>query len=156
MKPLHNHTWTIFIDGAARNNPGKAGAGVLIKKDEKSVTAKGFYLGVKTNNQAEYLALLLALFFITHAAQPDDIIRIISDSQLLVKQFRGEYKVRNEKLKPLHMVAQELARGYPIEITHVMREDNEEADALANEGIDKEKPLPASFITMLKKHHITM
>lgn len=156
MKQLHKHTWTIFIDGAARNNPGKAGAGVVIKKDGKRVTAKGFYLGIKTNNQAEYLALLLALFFIMHAAKPNDTIRIISDSQLLVKQFRGEYKVRNEGLKPLYMVAQTLAHGYRIEITHVMREDNEEADALANEGIDKEKSLPESFITMLKKHHITM
>ncbi len=154
MKPHHPHTWTIFIDGAARNNPGKAGAGVVIKKDGVVVTMKGFYLGTKTNNQAEYLALLLALFFITHAAHQHDTIHIISDSQLLVKQFRGEYKVRNEGLKPLHALAQTLARAYPLEITHVMREDNTEADALANEGIDKKKSLPVSFITMLKKHHI--
>lgn len=156
MKQLHNHTWTIFIDGAARNNPGKAGAGIVIKKDQKIVATEGFYLGIKTNNQAEYLALILALFFIQQHAAAGDTIRIISDSQLLVKQFLGEYKVRNEGLQPLFTLAQAMARAYPIEIIHVMREDNTHADALANEGIDKKKLLPEPFITMLKNHHITV
>ncbi len=155
MKHPHN-TWIIFIDGAARNNPGKAGAGIVIKKNGKKVRAKGFYLGIKTNNQAEYFALLLALYFIIHAAKPGDTIRISSDSQLLVKQLQGEYKVRNEGLKPLFIIAQSMAQSYPIEITHVMREENEEADALANEGIDKKIALPISFITMLEKHQIPL
>lgn len=155
MKQHHN-TWTIFIDGASRHNPGPAGAGIVVKKNGTSVTMKGFYLGTKTNNQAEYFALLLALFFITHAAKEHDIIHLVSDSQLLVKQFRGEYKVRNEGLKPLYALAQFLAQQYPITIQHVMREDNTEADALANEGIDKKTPLPPTFITMLKEHNISL
>lgn len=155
MKQHHN-TWTLFIDGASRHNPGHAGAGVVVKKNDRVITMKGFYLGIKTNNQAEYLALLLALFFITHTAKPDDTITLISDSLLLVKQFRGEYKVRNEGLKPLYVLAQKLAQPYTINIEHVLREDNIEADALANEGIDKKVSLPAAFSTLLKEHHIEL
>jgi ribonuclease HI len=151
MKP---HIWTLFIDGAARKNPGKAGAGVLIKRDDQVVTAKGFYLGIKTNNQAEYIGLLLALFFITRSAKPDDTITIISDSLLLVKQFKGEYRVKNEGLKPLHAIARFLAQGYPIDMTHVLREENSEADALANNGIDQHVPLPPAFVELLAAHNI--
>jgi ribonuclease HI len=154
MTSPHNHTWTVFIDGASRNNPGKAGAGIFIKKDQENVIIEGFYLGIKTNNQAEYLALLLGLFFINQYAQPGDMIRIISDSQLLVKQFIGEYKVKNEGLKPLHMLAHKLARPFNIDIMHVLREDNKKADELANKGIDSQKLPPPTFIRMLEEHTI--
>jgi ribonuclease HI len=150
------HTWSIFIDGAARNNPGKSGAGIFIKKDNHIMLAEGFYLGIKTNNQAEYLALLLGLFFINQYAQPTDTIRIISDSELLVKQFRGEYRVKNEGLKPLYNLAQLLARPYTIEIMHVLRTENQKADELANKGIDSNKQPPEPFITLLNRYAINL
>ncbi len=156
MKQQDTHTWTIFIDGASRNNPGKAGAGIVMKKDGQNVSVEGFYLGIKTNNQAEYLALLLGLFFIEQYAHPEDTIRIVSDSELLVKQFLGEYRVKNEGLKPLHTLARTMARNYCIDILHVLRHDNKEADSLANKGIDSKKTLPKSFIAILKSNNISL
>ncbi len=150
------HTWAIHIDGASRNNPGKAGAGVVMKKDGEVVSREGFYLGIKTNNQAEYYALLLSLFFVHRYAQKDDLIRIASDSELLVKQMAGTYKIKNEGLKPLFALAQSLLSAYTIKIMHVMREDNVEADAMANKGIDTKKAAPSAFIAMLKKNGISL
>ncbi len=148
------HTWTAYIDGASRNNPGKAGAGIFIQKDGETVCREGFYLGIKTNNQAEYLALLLALFFIDKYAEAQDSVRIASASELLVKQMAGLYKVKHGGLQPLHRVAQQLRLPYQIEILHVMRSDNTVADALANKGIDSKKPMPEAFQQLLEKHHI--
>lgn len=150
------HTWAIHIDGASRNNPGKAGAGVVMKKDGEVVSREGFYLGIKTNNQAEYYALLLSLFFVHRYAHPNDLIRIASDSELLVKQITGRYKIKNEGLKPLFALAQSLLTAYTIKIMHVMREDNVEADAMANKGIDTKKPIPKAFKTMLEEHRISL
>lgn len=156
MEQPESHTWTVYIDGASRNNPGKAGAGIVLKKDGQNVAIEGFYLGVKTNNQAEYLALLLALYFVNKYATSQDVIRIVSDSQLLVRQFLGQYRVKNEGLKPLHHIAQQWAQQRTIEILHVLRADNKEADALANKGIDSKKPLPSSFIEALKEYHVNL
>lgn len=154
MQQLDTHTWTVYIDGASRNNPGKSGAGVAIKKDGEPVLLEGFYLGIKTNNQAEYLALLLALYFLNEYASPADTIRLASDSQLLVKQFEGNYRVKNEGLKPLHALAQKLASSLQIELLHVMREDNVQADALANKGVDSKKKVPDGFTALLAQHNI--
>lgn len=154
MRNASSHTWIVFIDGASRNNPGESGAGVFIKKDGETVCREGFYLGIKTNNQAEYLALLLALFFIDQYATKDDTIRIASDSQLLVQQLKGIYKVKNEGLRPLYCLAHTFLEQYPIQLLHVMRTDNKEADALANKGIDLKKGLPESFKKLLAMHHI--
>ncbi len=150
------HRWVIHIDGASRNNPGKSGAGVVMKKDGEVVSREGFYLGIKTNNQAEYYALLLSLFFVHRYAQADDLIRIASDSELLVKQMTGRYKIKNEGLKPLFALAQSLLNAYTIKIMHVMREDNVDADAMANKGIDTKKPVPNAFIAMLQQHGISL
>lgn len=156
MGTIQTHTWAIYIDGASRNNPGLAGAGIVMKKDGENVSLEGFYLGIKTNNQAEYFALLLALFFIQQYAHHNDTIRIISDSELLVKQMRGEYKIKNEGLKPLYQIAHIMKEHYTIQFIHTMREDNKEADALANKGINTKKPLPPSFISLLAHHHIQL
>lgn len=150
------HNWTVYIDGASRNNPGKSGAGVFMKKDGEVVCREGFYLGIKTNNQAEYLALLLGLFFIDRYVDIKDEIRIVSDSELLVKQIRGLYKVKNEGLKPLHALAQSLIPKHTIQVLHVLRTDNKEADKLANKGIDTKKTVPQSFVAMLGEHNITL
>lgn len=151
----NSHHWTVFIDGASRSNPGKAGAGVYITKDGEPVITEGFYLGIKTNNQAEYLALVLALHFLNKFAHANDMIRLASDSQLLVRQFDGTYRVKNEGLRPLHALAHHLAQDLQIDVLHVMREDNKQADALANRGIDSKQPLPVDFIALLEQHNIS-
>lgn len=154
-KPKHsiNH-WKLFVDGAARNNPGPAGAGVYITKNDKPEKKVGFYLGKKTNNQAEYGALLIGLFLLKKMMKPDDHLDIISDSLLLVRQFQGEYRVKHPELKPLHLVAKQLIEGSHYAIAHVLREQNEIADEMANKGIDDKKSLPQDFLTFLQENGI--
>src|SRR5258707_15746433 len=86
--------WKLFVDGASRNNPGPSGAGIYIVQDEQFFHEYGFYLGKKTNNQAEYLALLLGLFTLKKMVKKGDKVHVISDSLLLVQQIKGIYKVR--------------------------------------------------------------
>ncbi len=156
MHKTQSHTWTVFIDGASRRNPGQSGAGIFIKKDGETVCSEGFYLGIKTNNQAEYLALLLALYFIDRYASASDTILIASDSELLVKQISGIYRIKNEGLQPLYLLAKQYFEIYPIELLHVMRDNNKEADALANKGLDSKKSVPDAFKELLKKHLISL
>lgn len=158
--PLHQKDklgdyWKLYIDGASRNNPGLSGAGVYLLKNGIAVEEKGFFLGIKTNNQAEYLALLLGLFFAKKYMQPTDLIEIISDSQLLVRQLEGTYRVKHSELKPLYATARALLYSVRYCVTHVMREDNKRADALANKGVDERVPVPSEFVTMLKRHEIS-
>src|SRR3990172_5810226 len=94
-------SWKLYIDGAARNNPGPAGAGVYLYKNTRGMIRQGFFLGSRTNNQAEYWALLLGIFYLRQYASVSDKICIFSDSQLLVYQMIGKYRVRNSDL--LHM-----------------------------------------------------
>ncbi len=150
------HYWKLFIDGAARNNPGLAGAGVYILKDDQPFEKKGFFLGSKTNNQAEYLALLLGLIFLKQYIQSGDLVLVVSDSELLVKQIKGIYKVKNSALKPLNMAAKKLLIGIDYDIAHVMRENNTQADALANQGIDDRIRIPQEFLAILERHEISL
>ncbi len=83
----HKHPWRLFVDGASRNNPGPSGAGIYVVRDGKEMLKKGFYLGKKTNNQAEYLALVLGIFLLKKLVQSDENIIITSDSLLLIKQL---------------------------------------------------------------------
>lgn len=136
--------WELYVDGAARNNPGPAGAGIYILKNGEPVVREGFYLGSKTNNQAEYLALIIALVIVTDRMEPEDTISIVSDSELLVKQIQGSYKVRQPELQKLHAQALRLLEPLYYHIRHVLRENNPVADELANHGIDKKNPLPAA------------
>lgn len=149
----YNH-WRLFIDGAARNNPGPAGAGIYLLKNEKPIKKVGFYLGKKTNNQAEYGALLIGLFYVNQYIASHDHLDILSDSQLLVRQFKGEYKIKHPELKPLHLLAQFLLKDKHYVIDHILREYNGIADEMANKGIDEKKALPHEFITLLKEHAI--
>ena len=127
----------LYTDGAARGNPGPAGAGwvVLAPKGDLLIENKK-YLGELTNNQAEYQALLLAL---KDALQlGGDSLALHCDSELMVRQIKGEYKVKNDGLKPLFREAVlTLSRFKSYSIKHVPREQNEEADRLANEAIDE-------------------
>ena len=127
----------VYTDGAARGNPGPAGAGAFFKIGDRTM---GFqkYLGRATNNQAEYQALLLAL----EKAEGLGIkeLRAFADSELMVKQIKGEYRVKNEGLKPLFREAKERIQAFDsFEISHVRREKNTEADRLANAAIDDYK-----------------
>lgn len=151
-----NHHWKLFVDGAARNNPGPAGAGIYILRDDEIFHEYGFYLGKKTNNQAEYLALLLGLITVKTMARPGDVVHIISDSLLLVQQIRGVYKVRNALLQPLHKVALQWVQELDADIFHVLRFDNAHADAMANMGIDKKNSIPGEFLEILKRHAIIL
>lgn len=147
-------TLKIYIDGAARKNPGPGGAGVFLKKGEESIFEQGFFLGERTNNQAEYFALLISIFFIEQYAKKGDLVLIYSDSQLLVRQMLGMYVVRDPMLKKMKQVAQEMLVGYKVKFCHIYREQNQQADLLANRGIDKKTPLPKKFLDIIRQHGI--
>lgn len=127
--------WQLFVDGASRNNPGLSGAGIYLAKEHKKEVALGFFLGIKTNNQAEYLALLIGVVIALPKIKSDHL-QIKSDSLLLVNQLNGIYQVKNPELKLLHRKALNLLAPISYEIVHVLRAENEVADKLANLGID--------------------
>ena len=126
----------IYVDGASRGNPGMAGAGAAIKAKDGPVLKKlKKYLGVVTNNVAEYSALVMALDSARSLGVKE--VRVFADSELVVKQIKGEYRVKSVDLKPLYMEAMHLIESFNrFEIRHVPREKNAEADKLANEAID--------------------
>jgi ribonuclease HI len=127
----------VFIDGGARRNPGPAGYGVRIERPDGTLAAELHgAVGVATNNVAEYHSLIAALTWLVEHGCRDAEIR--SDSELLVKQMRGEYKIKNENLRPLasraRLLLTELGR---VTLRHVPRAENKEADRLANIGMDE-------------------
>lgn len=128
--------WTVNTDGGARGNPGPGGAGVILRAPDGIVAAAGgAFLGCVTNNVAEYEALLWGLRAALALGARHLVVR--ADSELVVKQMRGEYRVKNEGLKPLFVQAQALRRSFEsVNFVHVRRELNLEADALANEAMD--------------------
>lgn len=146
----------LFVDGASRNNPGPSGAGLYIIKNNEVVDKQGYYLGKKTNNQAEYLALLLGLSLVRHYCHSDDQLEIVSDSQLLVRQLQGAYKVRNQELIPLYLAAKKILSAYDHVASHVMRHDNTHADALANKGIDEKILIPSEHLSFLARYGINL
>lgn len=123
---------TIYIDGSVQGNPGPGAIGVVILNgDGQVVEAWGEAIGEVTNNQAEYRALLAALEKARRLGAAAVTIR--SDSQLLVRQFSGEYRVKDAKLRPLHERARALAgRFASFQLEHIPREENRAADRLAN------------------------
>jgi ribonuclease HI len=127
---------TIYTDGASRNNPGESGAGIYILRDGEPFEQISRYLGTTTNNIAEYTAAIIGL---EHAAKAGaKKVRLFADSELMVKQINGLYKVKNEGLKPLHTRVKGLiATIGSVEVQYIPREKNKEADALANKAIDE-------------------
>ena len=124
------------IDGASRGNPGPAAYGVVIRDGGGELVAKlKKYIGRLSNNVAEYYGLIAALDYAqSHKMRA---LRVESDSELLVKQMRGQYKVKSADLQPLFERAKKMAQGFEsFRIDHVYREQNREADALANEALD--------------------
>jgi ribonuclease HI len=127
---------TAYFDGGARANPGPAGYGVYIVDDLGNVLAElSGSLGVTTNNVAEYTGLIAALqWAVDHGLKQ---IAIKGDSLLIIEQMRGNYKVKNEGLKPLHMKARMLVMQIgDVKFDHVRREFNKDADRLSNVGMD--------------------
>ncbi len=127
---------TAYIDGGARGNPGPAGYGVYIQGPDGAPLEELYGgLGVATNNVAEYNGLLVALRWA--AEHGHRALHIRADSELLVKQMRGEYRVKHEGLKPLFLQACALIRGIgDVTFEHVRREMNKDADRLSNLGMD--------------------
>ena len=131
-----------FTDGASRGNPGEAGIGILVT-DEKHETVLSLhaYIGRCTNNIAEYTALETLL----EQAGRLECTRLLihSDSELMVRQINGQYKVKDHGLKPHHARALRLLKAlpFPCTVAHIPREENREADRLANLGIDEKIPL---------------
>jgi ribonuclease HI len=124
-------------DGGSRGNPGHAAAGIVIERADGSVLAQGKrYLGVMTNNQAEYHALLLGLTAIQRYSPSS--VRVLMDSELIVRQMRGEYRVRDEGLRELYEQAAALVRTLPsVSFAHIPRAQNARADALVNQALDE-------------------
>ena len=127
----------VHIDGGSRGNPGPAGFGVRIAHADGTIVAEiSESIGTATNNVAEYRGLLAALEWAVAARQPDLVIH--SDSELLVKQMRGEYRVKHPGLQPLHAEATRLvAQLGHVRFVHVRREHNTRADELANRAMDE-------------------
>ena len=131
---------TIHTDGGARGNPGPAGAGAIIRDDEGNVLKEvSEFLGNQTNNFAEYEAAFLGLSAAKEIVEPDTAeVELYLDSELVVKQLKGEYKVKNEGLQPQYEKVKALLDMYPnIQFSHVRREENKDADKLANDAMDK-------------------
>ena len=126
---------TICVDGASRGNPGQAAIGVLVLAGGEPVREVAERIGIATNNVAEYTALLRGLD--EAAALGASTVHIQSDSELLVRQLLGEYKVRNEMLIPLHREALARMRRFDhVHVFHVPRTRNSFADSLANRALD--------------------
>ena len=131
------HYLIAHSDGGARGNPGPAGYGVVVQDESgRKVAALSEYLGHQTNNFAEYQGLIAALeYAVQHGPKA---LKVISDSELLVRQIKGIYKVKNAVLQDLHGRAKELIAQLDwFSIGHALREHNQEADRLANEAMDK-------------------
>ena len=127
----------LFTDGASRGNPGEAGAGIVLRDDkDQELTTRFLYLGRCTNNVAEYQALILGLKTAYELGCRQ--VAIFMDSQLIVRQVQGRYKVKSVDLKPLFdEVKHLLAKLDGWSITHVLRAENKRADEMANKGIDE-------------------
>jgi len=128
---------TAYCDGGSRGNPGPAGFGVFVQGAGGEVVAElSEYLGKHTNNYAEYSGLLAALDFALTQGHPR--LKVVSDSELMVKQIKGQYKVNSTELRPLYEEAKRrIARLDAFQIQHVLREKNQRADRLANLAMDR-------------------
>lgn len=127
----------LYSDGGARGNPGPAGCGFVVYDQEcKPVLQGKKYIGETTNNQAEYKAMILGVHAILGKFKPTDL-ECYADSELLIKQLKGEYKVKNKELQPLHKKLKDFFKQIPeVRLFHIPREKNQAADKLANEAMD--------------------
>ncbi len=128
-------TATMHIDGAARGNPGPAAYAIVLARPGLPIVEEADTIGKATNNVAEYTALVEGLALATELGVKK--LAVFSDSELMVKQMKGEYRVKNEDLRPLYAEAKKLAAGFEsLTITHVRREQNKRADEIGNDALD--------------------
>lgn len=142
-------SYQLMTDGASSGNPGPAGAGILIKKEGKAVSQHSYSLGIATNNEAEYWALIIGLYHLI-SNNKNCTVHHVTDSELLARQMKGIYRVKNERIKTLWKTAQNLIQlisGY--EVTSLPREHLGEADSLAREGSQAGQ---TSGFEKIKKH----
>ena len=126
----------MYIDGACQGNPGESGIGIIICQGDKVIKNISQYIGITTNNVAEYMALVFGLQ--EAVVQKIDQISIKTDSELLYKQIKGEYKVKDVTLKLLHTLAKHLLSSFQMaDIINIPRENNKGADKLAVKAIEK-------------------
>lgn len=127
-------TFILYVDGAAKGNPGPAGIGIQIRKDDDVLHEACDYIGKTTNNAAEYQALIRGLQLVRQFGAEG--VNVISDSELVVNHMNGRYRVKSESLRPLYLEAARLSKEFDrFHISHVDRSQNKDADRLANEGI---------------------
>jgi ribonuclease HI len=135
--------FTITADGGARGNPGPAGSGAVVKDEHQKIVAEiSRFLGHTTNNVAEYTALVAAFEALSTKLGPEQsreaIVNVFMDSKLIIEQMKGKWKVKHPNMKPLHARASTLAKNFKtVTFAHIPREENGEADALANEAMDR-------------------
>jgi len=123
----------VFTDGASIGNPGKVGVGYVIYKNEKHIKDGSVFLGNQTNNFAEYMAVIFALTEVLGMGERE--CEVLTDSQLVCEQIKGNYKVANENIFPLFTLAKKIiAQFNKFTITHIPREKNEEADKLSKKA----------------------
>jgi ribonuclease HI len=132
---MDNNELTIYTDGGSRGNPGPAAYAFVIQRPGEPDIEEKAYLGRTTNNIAEYTGLVKALEHARHLGAKR--LTVLSDSELMVKQMNGEYRVKNEGLIPLYEQAVKLRRDFAsVELRHIRREHNKQADRLCNEAMD--------------------
>ncbi|MCA9406963.1 MAG: ribonuclease HI family protein [Candidatus Omnitrophica bacterium] len=135
-----NKTIKVHTDGASRGNPGDAAIGIAVYDEYgNTIATYNEYIGKQTNNYSEYSALVKSLELLHNVEINYDKIEFYSDSELMVNQLTGKYIIRNERLRDLSLKFKEEIRilGKPFEIFHVSREDNKDADKLANEALNE-------------------
>ncbi|MFC1807184.1 ribonuclease HI family protein [Candidatus Omnitrophota bacterium] len=150
MSKINTRSLSIFIDGAARGNPGPSGIGVVIR-DAQGITIDNLskYIGNATNNVAEYSALIFGMDGARKLGAEELVIN--TDSELLAKQLGGEYKIKNAALKDLYSEVVELLGSFSeVKVNQISREENKAADKLANKAIDSAKKKKVGKSFMLK------
>lgn len=128
---------TIFTDGASRGNPGQASCGFVIYENDKLLVEKGITLGIQTNNTAEYQGVIKALTWVLDNYGNSVPIQFKMDSLLVASQMSGKWKIKHENIRNLYFTAKNLEKEFPsVTYQHVAREENTEADRMANFALD--------------------
>lgn len=129
---------TIYTDGGSRGNPGEAAYGFVVYKDGKQIFSEGEYLGIQTNNYAEYMAVIKSFEWVKNNLGENTVIDLYCDSLLVASQLTGKFKVKHPSILILVKKAKGLESYFPkVSYTHVLRENNKEADRMVNIALDQ-------------------
>lgn len=140
---MNTRTITINTDGGSRGNPGPAACAFVVKEIGAVIYEESKFMGISTNNQAEYMAMLRAMEWLSKNNKNVKSCIFILDSELVAKQLQGKYKIKDEKLKPYAISIKDLERNLGVAVTYtiVKREFNKEADLLVNKSLDENVPI---------------